>query len=234
MRYEDPELREQLAAEYVLGTMPRRSRRRFEQLMAGDPTLARLVAAWADRLAPLDTTTPTEEPPARVWRAVEARIATGAAPPAPEHRWFGSLAFWRGLSIAACTAAAGLIIYIAAFPGRTGPPIPAVVAVLADQSGDPSWIAIAGPQTGEVSVSAVRPQAEDTRHSFELWSITGGAPRPLGLLRPETVNGAIIHAAQLPPPGDLLAVSLEPQGGSPTGLPTGPVLSRGKVLLRAP
>jgi anti-sigma-K factor RskA len=234
MRYEDPELREQLAAEYVLGTMPRRSRRRFERLMAGDPALARTVAAWADRLAPLDATALAEEPPARVWRAVEAQIAADAAPPAPAHAWFGSLAFWRGLAVAACAAAAALIIYITAFPGRTGPPIPAVVAVLADQSGEPSWIAIAGPQKGEVSVSAVRPQAEDTRHSLELWSIAGGAPRPLGLLQSQSGNAAIIRAVQLPPPGDLLAVSLEPQGGSPTGLPTGPVLSRGKVLLRPP
>jgi anti-sigma-K factor RskA len=234
MRYEDPELREQLAAEYVLGTMPSRSRRRFERLMAGDPALTRTVAAWADRFAPIDTTTPAEEPPARVWRAVEARIAAGAAPPAAAHGWFGSLAFWRGLSIAACTAAAGLIIYIAAFPGRPEPPIPAVVAVLADQSGDPSWIAIAGPQKGEVSISPVQSQAEDTRRSFELWGIVGGAPRPLGLLQPQSGSAAVIRAAQLPLPGDLLAVSLEPRGGSPTGLPTGPVLSRGKVLLKPP
>ena len=234
MRYEDPELREQLAAEYVLGTMPSRSRGRFERLMAGDPALARTVAAWADRLAPIDTITPAEEPPARVWRAVEARIAAGAAPPPAAHGWFGSLAFWRGLSIAACTAAAVLMIYIAAFPGRPEPTIPAVVAVLADQSGDPSWIAIAGPQKDEISVSAVRSQAEDARHSFELWGIAGGTPRPLGLLQPQSGSAAVIRAAQLPSPGDLLAVSLEPRGGSPTGLPTGPVLSHGKVLLRPP
>jgi len=30
--------------------------------------------------------------------------------------------------------------------------------------------------------------------------------------------------------GTVLAVSLEPQGGSPTGQPTGPVLFQGKVL----
>jgi anti-sigma-K factor RskA len=234
MRYDDPELRELLAAEYVLGTMPSRSRRRFERLIAGDPALARVVGAWADRLLLLDTATPAEEPPARVWRAVEARVARGAAPPAPAHGWFGSLAFWRGLAVAAGAAAAALIIYVAAFPGRTVLPVPTVVAVLADQSGDPSWIAVAGPQRGEVSVSAVRAQAEDTRHSFELWGITGGAPRPLSLLRPESGSVAIIPAAQLPPPGDLLAVSLEPPEGSPTGLPTGPVLSRGKVLLRPP
>jgi anti-sigma-K factor RskA len=234
MRYDNPELRELLAAEYVLGTMPNRSRRRFERLIAGDPALARVVGAWADRLLPLDTATPAEEPPARVWRMVEARIARAAAAPAPAHGWFGSLAFWRGLAVAGCAAAAALIIYVAAFPGRTVLQVPTVVAVLADQSGDPSWIAVAGPQRGEVSVSAVRAQAEDTRHSFELWGITGGAPRPLGLLRPQSGSVAIIPAAQLPPPGDLLAVSLEPPEGSSTGLPTGPVLSRGKVLLRPP
>jgi len=234
MRYDDPELRERLAAEYVLGTMPSRSRRRFERLIASDPALARLVGAWADLLAPVDTVMPAEEPPARVWRAVERQIAPEAPPPAPAHGWLGSLAFWRGLALAAGAAAAALIIYVAAFPGRTGPPIPTVVAVLADQSGDPNWIAIAGPQRDEISVSAVRSQAEDTRHSFELWSIAGGTPHPLGLLRPQSGSAAIIRAAQLPPPGDLLAVSLEPPEGSPTGLPTGPVVSQGKVLLRPP
>jgi len=234
MRYDDPDLRERLAAEYVLGTMPSRSRRRFERLIASDPAVVRVVGAWADRLAPIDEATPAEEPPPRVWRAVEARIAAGAAPPAPAHGWLGSLAFWRGLALAAGAAAAALIIYVAAFPGRTGPPIPTVVAVLADQSGDPNWIAIAGPQRDEISVSAVRSQAEDTRHSFELWSIAGGTPHPLGLLRPQSGSAAIIRAAQLPPPGDLLAVSLEPPEGSPTGLPTGPVVSQGKVLLRPP
>jgi len=234
MRYEYPELRERLAAEYVLGTLPSRSRRRFERLMTEDPALARVVAIWADRLAQIDAATPAEEPPARVWRSVEARIAADGASPAPASGRFGSLAFWRGLAVVASAAAAGLIIYVAAFSGRPGPPAPAVVAVLADQSGDPSWIAIAGPRGGEVSVSPVRPPAEDPRHSFELWGIVGGAPRPLGLLGPRPDNVSIIPASQLPPPGDLLAVSLEPPNGSPTGLPTGPVLSKGKVLLKPP
>src|SRR6516165_12509804 len=126
MRYDDPELRERLAAEYVLGTLPSRSRRRFERLIAEDPALATVVAHWADRLAPLDTATPTEQPPPRVWHAVEARTASGAAPTALARGWRGSLAFWRGLAIAACMAAAALIIYVTAFPGPTRPLAPTV------------------------------------------------------------------------------------------------------------
>ena len=234
MRYDDPDLRERLAAEYVLGTMPSRSRRRFERLIASDPALARVVGVWADRLASIDATVAPEEPPARVWRGIERRLALDEPAAAPAQGWFSSLAFWRALGVAASAAAAGLIIYVAAFSGRNAPPIPTVVAVLADQSGDPNWIAITGPQRGEVSVSAVRPQPEDTYHSFELWGIVGGTPHPLGLLQTQSGHVRIFRATQLPPPGDLLAVSLEPPGGSTTGLPTGPVLSHGKVLFRPP
>jgi anti-sigma-K factor RskA len=232
MRYDDPELRERLAAEYVLGTLPSLSRRRFERLMAEDSALARVVASWADRLAPIDAATLIEEPPTRVWRAVEARTVSGAAPVALAHGWLGLLAFWRGLAVAACAAAAALIIYVAALPSRTEAPTPTVVAVLADQSGDPSWIAIAGPQRSEVSISAVGSKAEDAQHSFELWGLAGGVPHALSLLHAQSGSAAVVSAARLPPPGDLLAVSLEPRGGSTTGLPTGPVLSKGKVLLR--
>jgi anti-sigma-K factor RskA len=149
-----------------------------------------VVAVWADRIAPIDAATAAEDPPARVWRSVQARIAADGASPAPAPGRFGSLALWRGLAIAASAVAAALIIYIAVGPSRVAPPVPAVVAVLADQSGDPAWIASAGPQQGEVSVRAVRPQAEDARHSFELWGISGGKPQPLGLLPQQSSDAA--------------------------------------------
>jgi anti-sigma-K factor RskA len=230
MRYDSPELRERLAAEYVLGTMPSRVRQRFERLMAGDPALARMVGDWADRLSPLDSLTPAEEPPAYVWRAVERRIAGGAAAQsAPLRRWFQSLAFWRGLALAASLATAALALYLAVVPG---PIAPTVVAVLSGHGGEPGWVAIAGPKSGEVSVSAVAPPAENKPHAFELWGIAGGQPRPLGLLPQHSGSAVTLRAAQLPPPSGVLAVSLEPPGGSPTGAPTGPVLYQGKVLVQ--
>jgi anti-sigma-K factor RskA len=233
MRYESLELRRRLAAEYTLGTMPSLARRRFERLMAEDPALARLVGEWADRLAPLDDVAPTAEPPSRVWRAIERRIADGmGTAPASSPGWFGSLAFWRGLALAAATAAAGLFIYVAAFSGRA--PVPHVLAVLSGRGGVPGWVAVTGPKPGEVSFSAVTPAREPKPQAFELWSITAGAPRPLGLLPQNPGTAVTFSLAQLPAPGGVLAVSLEPPGGSPTGLPTGPVLYQGKVLVRSP
>ena len=166
MRYDNPELREALAAEYVLGTMPTRSRRRLEWLIARDPAWAQVIDAWADRLAPIDAAMPSEQPPLRVWRAIEARIGGRPVSPTAEG-WLGSLVFWRGLAVAGCAAAAALVIYIAAFSGRIGPPTPIVLAVLADQNGDPSWIATAGPQKGEFRF---RRSNRGPRTQFIRWS----------------------------------------------------------------
>ena len=68
--------------------------------------------------------------------------------------------------------------------------------------------------------------------ALELWALPqGGNPRSLGLISPSGVaqialaGTAETTLAQVP----ALAVSLEPRGGSPTGLPTGPVLYSGPI-----
>jgi anti-sigma-K factor RskA len=229
MRYDNPELRDRLAAEYVLGTMPLRVRRRFERLMADDPELTRSVGAWADRLLPLDEAAAEVAPPARVWRAIERRVrGPVVSPPAPAVKpsWPGALALWRGAALAAGAAALALALYLVFSAG----PAPVVVAVLAGPGGEPGWVGVTGPKPGEVSFSAVAPKPESKPHAFELWGIAGAAPHPLGLLPQVSGSTLGLSATRLPPPGGVLAVSLEPPGGSATGLPTGPVLYQGKVL----
>ena len=66
--------------------------------------------------------------------------------------------------------------------------------------------------------------------ALELWAVpTQGAPRSLGLVSPE--RGATVLRAGLLQGTAAFAVSLEPAGGSPTGAPTGPILSVGKVQI---
>jgi anti-sigma-K factor RskA len=226
MKYDDPELRDRLAAEYVLGTMPDRVRRRFERLIASDATLAARVAAWEARFAPLDEATPGTAPPARVWRAIERRVAA-IAPPQARPRRLSALAMWRGIAAAAALASAALLFYVFTTPT---PPVPVVIAVLADKTGAAGWIALSGPARNQASIAAVSNIAGDPKHSFELWAIAGGPPRPLGLLHPNRGAVLLVSAAALPATGGILAVSEEPPAGSPTGLPTGPVLYQGKVL----
>jgi anti-sigma-K factor RskA len=228
MNYESPELREQLAAEYVLGTMPLLVRRRFERLLGADPDLRRVVEGWTPRLEPIDDTADELEPPERVWHAVERRLAL---PPAIEARpgWFASLAFWRGATFAAAAVAALALVYVAV---RVPPAPTNVVAILSDDKGDPGWIA-QRDTGGDVTVAPIGKVAVDAAHALELWAIADGAPKPLGLLPPEPGRKLMLQASLVPPSG-VLAVSVEPSGGSPTGLPTGPVLYKGKLLPHEP
>eukprot|EP01035_Chromulina_nebulosa_P045846 gene45846-62091_t len=99
--------------------------------------------------------------------------------------------------------------------GTTVPP-----AIIASISGDGK--AVVTRTLVDVGVKADR--------TLELWAIPGsGSPRSLGLI---AASGAsVVKQSKLPPGTAALAVSLEPTGGSTTGVPTGPVLYVGKLAL---
>ena len=73
-----------------------------------------------------------------------------------------------------------------------------------------------------------------TDRDLELWAIADSAPESLGVMR--VVNGQVelIFSAKQKQrfnQGKVLAISLEPKGGSPTGSPTGAVLFTGKLKI---
>jgi len=101
LRYQRQSLREALAAEYILGTLEGRARRRFVQLMGRDDSLRLLVEEMAHEAQALQAPLPPKAPPAWVWRSLDYRIRAQAA--APRRRGQGvwnSLSFWRRLSSA--------------------------------------------------------------------------------------------------------------------------------------
>src|SRR5262249_32921970 len=160
---------------------------------------------------PLDDTADVQQPPARVWNAIERQLALPPAPvqsAAPERQgWLASLAFWRGMAFAAAALAAVALVYIAVRPAPT--PTPHVVAILSDDKGAPCWVALGGARGGAISVAPIRSVAIDAAHAFELWVIADGKPRPLGLLTPEPGRPLMVQAS-LVPAGGVLAISVEP------------------------
>src|SRR5215510_8065472 len=123
MNHADPELRDQLAAEYALGTLSSPERRRFERLMSHDRDLRDLVQGWELRLNALAESVPPVEPPAHVWDEIARRIAMEPSP-APEpagKRWWldrlwDNLVLWRGAAALATATAAALVLYVALLP----------------------------------------------------------------------------------------------------------------------
>src|SRR5687767_535788 len=77
---------DRLAAEYVLGTLRGRARRRFERWLLS-PQVGALVKAWEDRLAGLEPQLEPVTPPAQVWRGIENKLALRRLKRQPAMRW---------------------------------------------------------------------------------------------------------------------------------------------------
>ena len=94
MRYTHPALLDHLASAYVLGTLGGGARRRFERLLRDRSDVQLLVAQWEGRLGKLASSVPVQQPPQRVWAAIEARTRPrDVKDAAPQGGWAGAL--WR-------------------------------------------------------------------------------------------------------------------------------------------
>jgi len=213
-----------LAGEYVLGVLDAHEADEVAAALAVNTELRRAVVFWERWLDPLSSLAISAEPPSGTWQAIEARIRTKTAKPVAKSFWT-SLALWRWSTAGFAAAAAALALWIAVTPV----PGPSLVAILhPPQQDQASWIATAG-RSGLVlrAVTAATPPSD---RAFELWAIAPGAtqPRSLGVISP---NGEL-KLSRLPADlrdGATLAISIEPIGGSPTQLPSGPVVYIGSV-----
>ena len=222
MNYQTSALRRALAADYAIGLMPATARKRFEHLLLDDAALRVELGHWQDALASLTGTLPERPVPEHVWAGIQARID-----PQVLHMP-AKTPFWRSLRILAAAYAVFVALLVGVLYQRD---IGAEYnATLVSASQQPALqIQAFGDhlQVEALSLAAVEP----TR-ALELWAIpAGGKPVSLGLV-PAAGKGRIQlsqeQQALLTAPLTL-AVSLEPQGGSPTGQPTGPVLYQGQL-----
>jgi anti-sigma-K factor RskA len=241
MDYARKDLTDALAAQYVAGTLRGPARRRFEALLPAHPALRRAVADWQARLMPLTTVLAAEPPPARTWARIEQRLwpqsaaATDAAA-AAAGAWWRGLAFWRaasGLATVAAVALGGLL----ANPSPQAPPV--VIVLQGTEAGSPLASPFVASLSGDgraLVTRPVQPVAMAAGRALELWAVPPqGKPRSLGLVSADGVT--VIRRDKLPQAlldarnTAALAVSVEPPGGSPTGVPTGPVIYAGKLQL---
>jgi anti-sigma-K factor RskA len=220
-----------LAAEYVVGALPHDERAAASERIERDAAFARLVDAWVARLSPLDSADAEVAPPPSTKAALDRRLFGQAPESERAGGLWSSLAFWRGLATAAL---AGLVIIVGANMMRR--PIPAasqsqLVASLAADGSPVHFLAVYDPTRGAVGLSHVAGD-RGVGKDFELWMIEGkNAPVSMGVIPVGTTAHLIVADAAKAKlaAGAVLAISLEPTGGSPTGQPTGPVVAAGDL-----
>lgn len=240
------------AGEYVLGTLSVSERLAFEQQMQRHPALQAEVYFWQDHLLYLARGVQPVQPKAEVWPSIETALAPRVAtlapvtpvppvtPLGPQPSDAANDSLWRRLKrwqwVAGVAMAASLVLATvlgmktllppAAMPER-------YLAVLqAPDDRSTGWIVevTRGDRVRLIPVGA--PQSVPVGKSLQFWTKAKDAagPTSMGLVTAGRTNEYAFTA--LPSAGveQLFEVTLEPEGGSTIGRPTGPILFVGRTV----
>jgi len=227
-------LRDKLAAEYVLGTLSGGARRRLEYWMRDDAALRNSVAEWQDRLLPMAELAGAVKPSPKVWDALARRLDLQASAAARKHAfWRGlrnDLAFWRGLGLVSTAAALIMLNVLLMRPVPLATSATSYVAMLADNNAQSIAVVTGDAGQRSMRLKLVKPQKVAADRSLEVWAISkDGKPHSVGLIGADGTVIATLPANLVPAEAPILAVTLEPKGGSPDpNGPTGPVVFKGE------
>ena len=228
MRYDNQQLADMLSAEYILGTLKGPARRRFEQLIRQKPVWAQTLNWWEGHMHLLADTVPAVSPPNKVWKNIEAQLFNRKA---TQHS-----AWWKNWAFASTALATGLaILLVIQTPQSLNDSKPAAVALLATEKSEAGWLLNETKKSDtDVTINAIALASLQLKadNAFELWLLPADKSKPISLgLLPQQGNNVFKVPKDVIPlmATGLLAVSLEPVGGSPTGQPTGAVLYQGRM-----
>lgn len=215
------------AAELALGLLEGEERAAALRRMLAEPGFAREVERWRDHFATLFAAIPEVAPSAGLGERIIERLD---GPPRPR------AGLWRPLALASSLAAASLLGVVLVRPDPPMPPPVTIerpaplIAAFTIEGRDAPTVAVYDAAAGEVRMPGA--MEVPSGRSAQLWAIVGDAPpAPLGLFRQAGADGVVAEARMAAPlaAGTTLAISIEPLGGSPTGLPTGPVIGSGTL-----
>jgi anti-sigma-K factor RskA len=240
-----PDQLQQLAGEYVLGTLSAARRQEVEARMRTDTALRDAVQAWQTRLLPLTRLAAPVVPSQALWPRIErslaalparrmatpvAAAASGADGSTMLQRWWMSLGLWRGA--AGLSFAASLLMGVLLFTRMNAPPpTPQFMVVLAAPQGNTPGFVMQASSARRVQLIPLGVVQLPPDKALELWTHVDGAKpaTSLGLIKPGQPIELRLDQFAIKP--DMpFAISLEPPTGSPTGQPTGPVLYAGKAV----
>ncbi|QHQ34828.1 anti-sigma factor [Algicella marina] len=210
---------EALAAEYALGLLDGDELIEAERRYRAMPGFRADVAEWQERLAVLAEEVAPEAVAASVKRRLEERLF-GA--PASSGGFLSRLWLWQGATAGLAAVVAGLLLLQ---PAET----PRYLSEIASADGELRVLVTYDAASGNITVRLREGEPVPGR-ALQLWAAEGqGAPVSVGVLpEGEAFVFDLPSTLNVRDEGFHFAISDEPPGGSPTGLPTGDVLAQGE------
>ena len=251
----NPLLIDHLAASYALGTLRGGARRRFEVLARDHASLRAAALIWQSRLASVAELQPEVAPSPAIWKRIENLVSVekqaqamraaqiAATVPRSGGNWWSSLGLWRGTAAAGAFAAVLAVVTGVNLNTQLSSQVqqlsaqlssaPAIeyVAVLADDKASASILVTFDPNSKKLVLKRVGDYREQPDKSLELWALPPGQPaKSLGVMTGDAVVRLTAADSDIRN-SPVLAITLEPRGGVPSGTAaTGPILFKGTLI----
>ncbi len=227
----DHERFDELKDAYVLGALPEEERREFEEYLSAHPERQAEVQELSAVAGLLALSPQEHEPPPELRRNIMAVVESEARRPRAERpsrfAWVGELLDVRNLALgAAALLVVGMFSWNMLLRGEAQD-LQGRVQALQSQPQEPQMVELGGAGTEEgaraelvtlegdraVLVVENMPPVPEGK-TYQIWVIEGDVPKPGGLFEPgqDSVAAVIKHPLE---GGDVVAVTVEPEGGSP-------------------
>ena len=232
MNYLTEERMNALSAEYALGSLQGPARMRFKKLLLSHTQLRHCVWRWEAYLGKLAEAIPGEAPSPKVWPRIEKRLNFSAQDYAQSSRAAEVVSFAEHTqkqktpkpsirwTLVAAVAASFFAVALAFLLNPLPPAEPREVAIVQSSQAEALWLIELTAERLHVQVAPSLKPISDK--DYELWMLApdGRAPVSLGVLpktgRMELARHPLFDEMKIA----MIAVSLEPLGGSPNGSPT--------------
>ena len=241
-RYQNPELFEQLAIEYAVGSLHGRARKRFEVLMDTHFYLKAVVDAYEQKFASLVELLPDEKPSDQVWNNIEAHVSASsqaainntaktANTKEAKQSWWQSNFFRQAFG---ATAMALIVSAVLILNPMTGSPVAtAYSAILESGSEVPMAVTKIQKSDMKLSIDIMKPVIVDDGMELTLWCHPrdGGMPMKMGVISKSGKTEIKISKKEWQNMKDvgMLAISVEHKGDNTAREPTGKVILKGRL-----
>jgi anti-sigma-K factor RskA len=215
------------ADEYVLGLLEPAEAAEIEAEMERDAELKAAIAASRERFLPLDTGVEPAPVDETLWQRIEAELpAQQAAPVTRPAANDNPRDGWRITALSALAATLLLAIGMTWSLMRVTEPV--VIAVLISETGEAQAV-VEDFGNDSATVRLLRDFDVPADKTIQVWTLPSREMGPVSLGLMDRARSARLQGPSLPAPRSeqLYEITLEQQGGSPTGRPTGPILAKG-------
>lgn len=234
-RYQNPEIFEQLAIEYVIGALQGRARKRFETLMGTHFYLQAIVEAYEHKFAHLVELLPEAQPSDKVWKGIDEHIKSSSVSKQvvaeTKTSWWQGALFKQGFGMAAMVAIVSAVLILN--PMTVTPSASAYTAIMESDSKVPMAVTKITKSDMSLSIDIMKPVVIADNMELTLWCHPKGSgmPMKMGTVSKSGVTKITISKKEWQSMKNVgvLAISVEEKGDLMIRQPTGRILLRGEL-----